>query len=220
MSEDIGGHGTKSSSSIWLTYRAMKTDDKGQKHPLGKFTKGVKQEDGSWIDEEFSFVCGILQSVTVRDNPGKPDKNVDPFVELIVTLGAVKDGNAYTYKLPFKAGSTAALSLTRRLPNLTRGELVNVGAFVKDGSAAVAIQRIQGNQNIPIAPVDTGVEFMKTDGLLGAALKVARTQNEALREQWVSTAVSALPYFEKWGTPNTAPAAPVNADEYDPFSDD
>lgn len=220
MSEDIGGHGSKGSTGIWLTYRAMKTNDKGEKIPLGKFLKGVKQDDGSWKDEEHNFVSGILQSVTVRDNAGKPEKNVDPFTELIITLGAVKNGEAYTYRLPFKAGATAALSITRRLPAITKGELVEIGAFVRDGGAAVAIQKYIGQNKVPIAPVDTGVEFIKSEGLIGAALKIARTQNEGLREQWVVKTVKALPYFEEWGQQTqAAPTSPVVADDFDPFEE-
>ena len=218
MNEDIGGHGSKSSNSIWLTYRAMETNEKGEKVPLGKFLKGVKQPDGTWQDEKHDFVCGLLQNVTLRDNPGKPERNVDPHIELIVALTAIKGGESYYYKLPFKAGSTAAMSITRRLPSLTRGELVEIGAFVKDGAAAVAIQKYIGQQKVPIAPADTGVEFVKTDGLTGAALKIARTQNEGLREAWVVETVKKLPYFEEFGA--AAPAAPVSAEEYDPFAED
>lgn len=217
MTEDIGGHGSKSSNSTWLTYRAMETNDKGEKVPLGKFLKGVKQDDGTWKDEKHDYVCGILQNVTLRENPGKPEKNVDPHIELIIALGAVKDGTAYTYKLPFKAGSTAAMSLTRRLPALTRGQLVEVGAFVKDGAAAVAIQKLAGGNKIAIPPADPGVEFMKTDGLAGAALKVARTQNEALREAWVTKTVKGLSFFEEYG--QAAQVTPVESSEYSPFDD-
>lgn len=218
MSEDVGGHGSKASNSIWLQYRAMKTNEKGDKLPLGKFTKGVKQDDGSWVDEEHNFVSGILQGASVRDNPGKPDKNVDPYTELVVTLNAVKNGEAYTYKLPFKAGSTAAFSLARRMAALTRGTLVEFGAFVKDGMAAVSVQKFIGQNKVAIPPVDTGVEFLKADGLTGAALKIARTQNEGLREEWVSKTVKALPYYEEWGQPTTH-VAPVDDSEYSPFDD-
>lgn len=230
MSEDIGGFGTRESNNIWFKYKAMRqvkdeATGKVRKEPYAKLVQWVKGEGAEKGHEvAHGFVSGILKSVQYRLNPANPDEGINPFNELILSLGAVRDGEAWTYKIPLKASSSGGFGICRRLPNLTMGELVTVASKVIDGNPVIWISRVVNGQAVKVEAVDTGISFASTENLVGSELDMIRNANALQREKWVGMTVKNLPYFDDGSQPTPVQtetvAAATGDKDYDPFSDE
>jgi hypothetical protein len=220
MSDDVGGYGNRESNSIWFRYRAYR-EDGGQKVPVGKLTKWNKDAQR---EDDYSFVSGLLQSVQFRLNEGNPSKGVEEYNEMVVVLTQVKAGESFALKVALRASSTAAFAVARRLPGVTRGEHVVLKAFVMttEGhkSPGLTLMKVVGGQEMRIEPVDSGVEFVRYDGLKGPKLDIAKNSNAMLREEWIEDTVKRLPYYDDGSAQSVAAVAekPVEGGEYDPFA--
>lgn len=221
-SDDVGGYGNRESNSLWFRYRAYR-EEGGQKIPVGKLCKWNK---GTKAEEEYSYVSGLIQSVQFRLNDGNPARGVEEYNEVILSLTQVKGGESFVLKVALRASSTAAFALVRRLVQCTRGEHVAVKAFVmlQDGvkSPGLTLMRVAAGQEMRIEPVDSGVDFVRYDGLRGPKLDIAKTQNAALREEWVEYEVKQLSFYDDGQSQQTSATSekPVEGGEFDPFADE
>lgn len=220
MSEDVGGYGNRESSAVWFRYRAYR-DDGAAKVPVGRL---VRWNGETKTEDEYSFASGLLQSVQFRLNEGNPSKGVEEYNELILALTAVRGGESQTLKVALRASSTAAFAVARRLPGVTRGELVVLKAFVMttegQKSPGLTLMKVVGGQEMRIEPVDSGVEFVRYDGLKGPKLDIAKNSNAMLREEWIEDTIKRLPYYDDGSAQSVAAVAekPVEGGEYDPFA--
>lgn len=192
---DIGGAGEKKTGE-WYTYQAFKTVG-GEKVPSGKIVQRVKNPDGTYGNVEYDYVTGILDGINVRLNKGAPDKNVDPYEEIILCLRGRRNGEDFKIFLPLRASSTAGFGVCRRLPNLDKGDVVEISAFVMDHQPNISIKRIEGGNRVKVEPVETGISFNSTENLMGAKKTVAQNENAVMREDWVLKTARSLPYFEE-----------------------
>lgn len=222
MQEDVGGYGNRESNSLWFKYRAFR-EEGGNKIPVGKLCKWNKDTKA---EEEFSYVSGLMQSVQFRLNEGNPSKGVEEFNEIVIALTQKKDGESFTLKIALRASSTAAFGIVRRMAQVTRGEHVAVKAFVMTTEGqkhpGLTLMKVSGGQEMRIEPVDTGVEFVKYDGLRGPKLDIAKNSNAMLREEWVEDTVKGLRYYDDGQSQAVATATekPVEGGEFDPFADE
>lgn len=225
----VGGFGNNQSNSIWFKYKATH-EVEGQKKPLGKLCRWNKDKEK---DEEYSWVAGELVSVSYRLNEGKPDKGVDPFNEMILTLRGVDGaGEVWSYKIPLRASGIAAFGVARRLHNFEAGDIVHVGAGVIDDQPQLWIHEVMDDDSRQkVEPVNAGLEFRPYEGLSGARLAAAKNENAAMREEWVEKTVKGLSFYEdgngassqRYVSAQNAPVQPApgaTPDDYDPFADE
>lgn len=211
MNDDIGGYGSRSSSSVWFNYKAFRKDN-GVNIPVGKFVTGKKGEQ-----EEVSFVSGLMHSVSWRKQDGTDTSG--PYNEILITLNATRNGEAVYYKIPLKASSTAAMSIARRFHDINKGELVEIGAFLsKDGPQIYIVKKDQ-NQSVKIPPEDPGVTFVDYGSATGPKLDMLKNQNAVLREEWVESRVKSLPYFDEGRPRDDIPLTDTDQD-FDPFENE
>ncbi len=235
---NFGGFGHNKSNDIYFKYQATKEiDDK--KIPYAKLVRWNKTTEK---EEAYEWMAGEVVSVGYMLNKGKPEKGVDPFNELVLTLkGADDAGEIWFYKLPLRASGMAAFAVAKRLHHFQAGDGLHVGAGVIDERPNFWIQAIDENgKRVKLEPVDPGLVFTNTDGLDGAKLAAARMNNAAIREELVEKTVKAMSFYTDGGSgggrtyesvQNTQAAATASSmaaqapvmlaeDEYDPFADD
>lgn len=97
--------------------------------------------------------------------------------------------------LPLRASSTAAMSVMRRLPNLDKGDVIEIGAFVSQGQPNISVQRLEGGNRVKIEAVDAGLQYTDHSTLTGAKKTAAQNQNAVMREEWVTAKAKTLPYY-------------------------
>lgn len=210
-----GGFGSKGTNSVWLEYRAKRGGA-----PFGKLCQWISDGKGGGEEIAHDWASGTMDSVYIRTQEGRGD--IDDKQQIVVTLLTKVDGEDRFIKLPFNASSSAGFSIARRLPNIAKGDKVELSSWVapdKSGEkrAHCTIKKLIGGSQVTIEAVDTGIEFRTMDGLSETKKKVAVMENAAMREEWVLESVADLPYFvDKNATQPTAPTA----DEYDPYADE